>query len=397
MTSGRITCIRDQSASLALARAFEVRDAGGVPLIGDIRWSDAHWQRLRASFDGLEAPGDTAWATLTSGSTGAPRVVLRGAASWERSFAPLTDLVGLRASDVVALPVSVVSSMTVFQAAHARRVGADVVVPAARHNRIDDAALRRATVVHATPLLLADIVARLEADRAQGVPHAMRVAVIGGDALSATLRARTEALGVRVVAYAGAAELSFVAVDTDGTGLRPFPGVDVSTDADDVLWARSPFAASGYAGGAPGPLRTVDGWATVGDRATLDADGDGCGPRITMLGRSDGAILTAGATVIPEDAEAAIRTIDGIADAAVTGVTVSRIGRLVAVLAVPADGDRAAFDVAAARRAAADRLPRSHQPRRWVIADELPRTLSGKLDRAAVDRIVAGTMTGSVS
>lgn len=371
-----------------LDAAFAVRAAGDVPLVGDPRWSDPHWRAVRERFDGAEAPAGAAWATFTSGTTGAPRVVLRSAESWTASFAPVGDLLELTARDVVALPVTVVSSMTMFQAAHARHVGA-AIEPAPR-GRLLDAQLARATVVHATPLLVRDLIARAEA----GAASALRVALVGGDRVPADLRARAASLGIRLIAYAGAAELSFVATDA-GAGaanaaLGPFPGAEVRVDERGVLWVRSPYVAIGYAGGSPGPLRRdADGWATVGDRARVLTGRDG--PRVELLGRDDGAILSAGATVVPADVEACFRGAPGVRDVVAVGVPARRVGALVGVLVVPERG--AAADAAWARAcvaSAAPRMPRSHRPRLVVVADEVPATPAGKLDRAAARDLLAG-------
>ena len=61
---------------------------------------------------------------------------------------------------------------------------------------------------------------------------------MGGDRLTAGLRARAKAHGLRLVHYYGAAEASFVAVDPDGTGLRLLPGVEAETE-DGLLLVRS--------------------------------------------------------------------------------------------------------------------------------------------------------------
>lgn len=382
-SSPRIVCIRNEDPAAALTEAFAARERGEVPLIGDDRWADAHWREVRERFHGSPAAAGAAWATFTSGSTGAPRVVVRCTESWSSSFAAVTDLVGLSDADTVALPVSVVSSMTVFQAAHARHVGARVVLP--RHHALDDAQLASATVVHGTPLLCRDLLRRVAAGRERGERFALRCAIIGGEHVDAELRALAASLDVRVIAYAGAAELSFLGVDDDGSGLRPFPGAELRIAADATLWVRSPYVALGYAAGAAGPLERRDGWATVGDRARIERMGPAQDERIVLLGRSDGAIMSAGATVVPSDVEATLRELPGVADALVAGIEVPRVGQLVAAVVV-LDGTREVSDI---RRAAAARLPRSHVPRRWHIASALPRTLSGKIDRAAATKLLA--------
>jgi acyl-CoA synthetase (AMP-forming)/AMP-acid ligase II len=309
-----------------------------------------------------------AWGTFTSGSTGAPRVVVRTEASWAASFPGVERLTGLTADDVVYLPSPLVSSVTMFSVAHARTLGATVVLP--RTHTVSAADLADATVLHGTPYALRDI---LES----GAPHRLRVALIGGARLDPRLRARAESAGIAVVSYYGAAELSFVAADPDGHGLRPFDGVELRVD-DGVLWVRSDYFAGGYLGAVGGPFRrAAGGWGTVGDLAEVDP--------LRLLGRGDGAILTAAATVVPEDVEAALLGIDGIADAVVFALPHERAGDLVAAVIEPVPGRRPPT-AGELRARAGTLLTGTHRPRRWFWVDRLPRTAAGKPAREQIRR-----------
>ena len=323
----------------------------------------------------------TAWATFTSGSTGAPRLLLRSDASWRDSFAPLGELLDLGADEAVYLPVSLLSSMTVSSIAHAAAIGAGIVLPG-RHG-VAAADLADATWAHITPLALEALVAALEA----GAPSRLRAVQVGGAALPASLRARAEALGLRVVAYYGTAELSYLAVDADGTGLRPFPGVELRRGDRGALEARSPYLAleARDVDGARRWAPAADGWGAAGDAVVLDEDARG--PRVRVLGRLDGAIQTAGATVLPEDVEAALADAPGVRALVAFGVPCPRIGELVALAVEP----EAALpvDEAELRRFARSRLPRAHWPRRWYLAAPLPRTAAGKPARAELARRAA--------
>ena len=72
-------------------------------------------------------------------------------------------------------------------------------------------------------------------------------------------------------------------------------------DSDRVVWVRSPYVCDGYAGPTGSLRRDPDGWATVGDIGALD------GEIVTVGGRPD-AVITAGATVLIADVEAALRS-----------------------------------------------------------------------------------------
>lgn len=338
-------------------RIGEIRGAGDAVLIADPRWSAAQRAHIEHLTSDATVPAGTAWATLTSGTTGAARIVLRTAGSWEASFGAVAEMLGAGPSDVVALPAPPAASITLFSLAQAVAGGPAVALGL-------DAA---ATCLHGTP---ENLCAALD----RGAPATLRTALLGGSALDPALRARAEAAGIRVVSYYGAAELSFVAVDT-GDGLRPFPGVDIDVRGGEV-WVRSAFVASGYLG-PDGPLRRDGAWATVGDRGEWDDD------RLILRGRRDGAILTASATVVPDDVEAALRAIPGVHDAVVFGMPRPAVGALVAAF-VELDAG-ASVNL---RAEAAARLAPAYRPRRWFHG-EIPRTLSGKPLRAEVARLVA--------
>ncbi|WP_211192470.1 AMP-binding protein [Actinoplanes sp. TBRC 11911] len=369
---GRVVPIREPNRVDALTKALSVRLAGGVPVIGDDRWDATYWDGLRRRVESADPVPGMAWGTFTSGSTGAPRMIVRTESSWSASFPAVAKLTDLTAEDVLYLPSPLVSSVTMFSIAHARSIGATVLLP--RTHSVSDADLDRATVLHGTPYALRDFVERAEA----GVPHRLRVALVGGARLDPELRSRAEAEGIRVIGYYGAAELSFVAVDPDGQGLRPFEGVELRVD-DGVLWVRSEYFAGGYLGEGPFE-RDADGWGTVGDLV----DGDGRGP-LRLRGRRDGAILTAAATVVPEDVEAALQRIDGIADAVVFALPHPRAGSLVAAVIEPEPGHRPPGSRELRVRANA-LLTGTHRPRRWFWTERLPRTTTGKPAREQITR-----------
>ncbi|NEN05756.1 long-chain fatty acid--CoA ligase [Diaminobutyricibacter tongyongensis] len=374
--SGRIVAIRTPDGLQAVVDAFAVRASGGVPVVADDRWEDEQWLDLQRTCEDLAAPAGVAWATLTSGSTRAPRLVLRSDASWSASYETIAALVGLSTESIHYVPVQLVSSMAMFSIAMARHLGHAVRLPRQRQPSSDD--LADATHVHATPRLFERILDLIE----EGAPHRLGAALIGGAALDPSLRHRAEALGIRVVTYYGAAELSFVAVDVDGAGMRVLPEVDARID-DGRLWVRSPYLAAGYAGDERGPL-TVDtnGWATVGDLAAIGADG-----RLTVHGRSDGAILTAAATVVPEEVEAALRAVPGVREAVVFGTVARGEDALVTAVVELDPGIRVTAPQLRERMRSALTLP--HRPRLWYAMDRIPLTATGKPARGRVREAVA--------
>ncbi|WP_327108718.1 AMP-binding protein [Nonomuraea glycinis] len=323
-------------------------------------------------------PGDLAWACFSSGSTGRPRAVVRTRASWTGSFAPLSELTGIGAGDVVLVPGPLHSSLYGFAAVHALAVGATVLAPGRWSPGSLPYLLRRATAVHLVPHNLPALLEALP----EGAP--LRTAVVGGAALAPGLRERAVAAGVHVVAYYGATELSFVAVDTDGRGLLPFPGVEIEVRTPPgrrlgEVWARSPWPAEGYLAGAAGPLLVDgDGWMSVGDVAAPYLPGEA----LRLRGRGGGAIQTGGATVVPEDVEDVFRSVAGVGDIVVVGSPHPDLGAVVtAIVEVGAGGPPARSALEAIARGGLDVAQR---PRRWYAMEDLPRTSSGKPARGLV-------------
>ncbi|PPK96167.1 acyl-CoA synthetase (AMP-forming)/AMP-acid ligase II [Kineococcus xinjiangensis] len=324
-------------------------------------------------------------ALFTSGSTGRPRGVLRTHASWRASAAALAELMDVRDDDVAWVPGRPASTLSLHGAWHARLRG----LPVVGLGRGGAAPPPQATVLHAVPAALAGALTAAEA----GALPRMRCAVVAGDALPPALRARALRLGWRLVEYYGAAELSFVAarVDSPGapsTAMTAFPGADLrigesggGESGGGLLWVSSPYLSRGYLDPDPGaPLRLQRGrdgrlWASVGDRARLDAAG-----RLHVLGRGGAAVTTGGHTVVAADVEVVLLAVPGVEAAVVVGTAHPGLGQVVTAV-VAGDATRAGLR---ARLVAACRaLPAAARPRRWLLLPALPLTAAGKVDRDA--------------
>jgi crotonobetaine/carnitine-CoA ligase len=136
------------------------------------------------------------------------------------------------------------------------------------------------------------------------------------------------------------------------------------------------------------PDRTVEAWRNLwfhtGDAATMTADG-----LVTFVDRIKDCIRRRGENVSATEVEAAVGTLDGVAEVAAYAVPADIAGGEdeVMLAVVPAPGT--AID-AAAVAAHADRvLPRFARPRWVAMVDALPKTATGKVQRAVLRR--AGT------
>ena len=166
-------------------------------------------------------------------------------------------------------------------------------------------------------------------------------------------------------------------VDEDGTPVEPgTPG---------ELVVSGPTVSPGY---YRDPEATADAFTSAGLR-TGDIgyrDDDGL---LYVLNRKDDRIITGGENVDPGEVAAVLREHPGVGDAVVLGVSDSEWGERVAALVVPADPENPPDDDDL-DDFCRERLAGFKCPRLVATADELPRTVSGTVDREAVrERLVA--------
>lgn len=130
---------------------------------------------------------------------------------------------------------------------------------------------------------------------------------------------------------------------------------------------------SGYwPDGADGP--DGDGWYATGDVGFLDASGD-----LFLVDRVKELVIVSGFNVYPTEVEDVIREVDGVAEAAVIGVPDEETGEAVVAYVV---ASRPATHLEEAVRAhAIVRLARFKQPTRIEVVDELPLTVTGKVQK----------------
>lgn len=131
---------------------------------------------------------------------------------------------------------------------------------------------------------------------------------------------------------------------------------------------------SGYwPDGADGP--DAEGWYSTGDVGLLDASGD-----LFLVDRVKELVIVSGFNVYPTEVEDVIREVDGVADAAVIGVPDAETGEAVVAYVVPADAARTHLEEAVQAHTVV-RLARFKQPTRIEVVDELPLTVTGKVQK----------------
>lgn len=326
-----------------------------------------------------ELPG-VALIISTSGSEGQARAVLLGSIQLNTAAAAANTRLGLGAGDLWlnCLPLFHIGGQSVLW--RAARAGAAMLL----HEGFDAAAvgadLARHPVTHISlvPAMLATLL-----EHGVTPPASLRVALIGGAALSPTLYERATAVGWPLRPSYGMSECTALVAVYDpadgpwreGLAGRPLPGCRVMIGDDGRIRLRGQQVMIGYLDG--GGL-DADGWLRSGDLGQLDADG-----RLTVLGRADDMLISGGYNLHPQEIEFCLAACPGVSDIAISARPDPAWGDLVVAVVV------GSVDLAALKAHASGQLPGAALPRRIVHVNRLPRNASGKLDRQALRKLAA--------
>ena len=348
--------------------------------------------------------GDADMLVLTSGTTGTSKAVMETLPSvWAKSqffadaFSPGPDDVHL-----MFLPLSHAFGLTLWLAAlcsGGRLVMLDRFSPEAA---LQLAADEQATVLPGTPAHFAMLLAAFDPGRHDLTR--LRWAVTAASPLPRPVIERVyEQLGVELFYVYGCSE-GFLTVTTDRHELlRGSVGRDVyrgpaGTPPDGTVTVIDPESheplARGEIGeiayGARAPVRywrerpvATDGWYRTGDLGYLDVDG--C---LFVVGRLKDVVNRGGLKVVPGEIEAALFTHPAVADCAVIPAPDPMLGEAVCACVVPSTTPTP--DLRQLRSFLAPTIARHKLPDELCFLDALPRTPAGKLDRAALARLVVG-------
>lgn len=322
---------------------------------------------------------------FTSGTTGVPKAFIRNHASWTNSFSASRIEFGITNKMHLLLPGPMSHGLSLYAAVETLNAGGSVTIEPtfdAQHM------MHIAEAGHVNTIVAAPTLLDLMLAAAPGASiSAITTIITAGAKLLPGLRTRLlrTFLNARVIEYYGASELSFVSVARTDEGCPPnsvgraFNGVEIKIEKDageiGTVWVKSAMIAAGYVGPTDGVgLRIKDGWATVGDRGSLDANGF-----LTLIGREVDMIISGGLNVYPSEVEAVLSAVPGVSEVWVTGQSDDRWGEV--VTAVVSSTAPASLDVAVLKKACIERLAPHKHPRRWFLIDKFVHTASGKIDR----------------
>lgn len=281
-------------------------------------------------------------------------------ANFEASARASAEVLGVEPDDrwLCCLPVFHVGGLSIFtrSALYGTTVVAEPGFDVLRVKQMLEAG--EVTLVSLVPTMLA----RLRDAGLERAPK-LRTILLGGGPIPAGLLEWAAEVGLPVRPTYGMTETcSQIATAEVGQRLaRPLPGAEVQIADDGEILVR-------------GRMVAADGWLHTGDRGALTEDG-----LLEVYGRMDDLIVTGGENVAAAEVEAALLEHPAVTDAAVIGVDDPEWGRAVTAFVVATATED---DLAAHARAT---LPGFKAPKRIHVLDELPRTSSGKVQRAQLE------------
>ena len=311
--------------------------------------------------------------TLTSGSSGTPRRILRTQASWTASFAVNAGF-GIGPGAKVASLGRLIHSLSLYGAVEGLHLGAEVhVLEGLRPDRQRKALIaRRISHLYATPAQLRLLV------EGEGACPDLQLVLVGGSKLDPALRAAVKEMApnARVREFYGAAEASFITLadehTPEGSVGQAYPGVEIAIEAGEV-WVKSPYLFIGYAND-PGSARWRDGWLSVGEVGRLE---DGY---LYLRGRAGRMVTVADQNVFSEEIEALIEAQPGIQRAAVLPVADALRGNVLIALV---QGDAAVETAVLA--SLRQQLGPLKAPKAMIWLENWPTLASGKTDLKALE------------
>lgn len=181
----------------------------------------------------------------------------------------------------------------------------------------------------------------------------------------------------RLIDKAGSCGLPLLAVQTR---IVDDEGIDVAQGETGELWIKGPSVTRGYWNQPELTAKVFhDGWFKTGDAAMQDADGF-----YYLVDRKKDMYISGGENVYPAEVEAVLAELPEIAEAAVIGVPDERWGEVGRAFIIPRAGAVLTEEQVIAH--CRERLARFKVPVRVIIADAIPRTASGKVQKHLLSR-----------
>ena len=374
--------------------------------IDDADWSDATplAEAEPATFTPAEwEREDVQLLLFTSGTTGQPKAVQLTMGNLLASATASAFRLGIDPTDRWLVPLSLHHMGGIAPVLRSTLYGTTVIIRSSFDpgGTVDDLRSYDATCVSLVPTMLRRMLS------ARGtLPDSLRFVLVGGAPCPEELVDRCRDFSVPICPTYGMTETASQvatahhreAYEHPSTVGRPLiwtgvtvvdeTGTPVPEGESGELVVNGPTVSPGYyddhasTGEAMGPYGLH-----TGDVGRLDEAG-----RLYVLNRLDDRILTGGENVDPGEVIDAVQAHDAVAEAAVVGLPDEEWGERVAALVVPEEEPPELSELESFLR---ERLAGFKLPRTIGFTDELPRTVSGTIERDAVkEQLLDGETDG---
>ncbi|ERJ04718.1 Long-chain fatty-acid-CoA ligase protein [Halorhabdus tiamatea SARL4B] len=375
--------------------AGAIADIEGPPLF-TVDETDVAGVESLPAYDGgttprARYPSDTHLIMFTSGTTGEPRGVKLTLTNLFASAIASAFRLGLTREDRWLVSVPMVHMGGLAPLIRSTLYGTSVVLqrefePAETATTMIDFDV---TGVSFVPTMLSRLL-----DTEWSPPESLRFVLLGGAAAPRDLIERSEDAGVPAFPTYGMTETaSQVATATPtqafgnpGTVGQPLMFTKVAIIDDEASAAPGetgeividgPTVTPGYLDDAETRKVFDERGLHTGDLGYRDADG-----RLYVVGRIDDQIVTGGENVDPGEVESVIESHPAVAESVVVGISDEEWGERVGALVVPENGSDP--DVDGIETACRDELAAFKVPKSIAVAESIPRTVSGTVDRDGV-------------
>jgi len=336
---------------------------------------------------------------FTSGTTGKPKAVQLTMGNLLASAAASAFRLGIDPTDRWLVPLSLHHMGGIAPVLRSTLYGTTAIIRSSfdAGGTVDDLRSFDATCVSLVPTMLRRMLS------ARGtLPDRLRFVLVGGAPCPEELIDRCRDFSVPVCPTYGMTETASQiatarhreAYETPGSVGRPLLWTDV-TVVDETgspvpsgesgeLVVNGPTVTPGYYDDHAVTSEAIGSYGLhTGDVGYQDEDG-----RLYVLNRLDDRILTGGENVDPGEIVDALRAHEAVVDASVVGIPDEQWGEQVAALVVP---DEEQPELKALEAFLRERLAGFKLPRTIGFAEELPRTVSGTVERDAVrEQLVEG-------
>jgi len=284
-------------------------------------------------------------------------------------------------------------------------VGASTVLHAGRHTPatvLDTIEKRRPTLFFSAPTLY-NAILNFEGAKTRDL-KSIRHCVAAAEALPAEVWRRwNDAFGLTILDGVGSTEMLHIYCSNrlddlrPGSSGKPVPGYElkildpdgqpvVQGEAGD-LYVKGDSALALYWAQHEKSKRSIIGeWFFTGDRYRVDEDGF-----FWYEGRSDDMMKVSGLWVSPIEIESVLLEHSVVAESAVVGISVDGFTRIKAFVITKGDASRDDELVVELQEHCKSRLQRFQYPHMVEFVDELPKTVTGKIQRYKLREAARGT------